>query len=266
MYTVRVLFKYSNKLMAKEEIKKSYWSVTPANVRYSKKIPDGAKLLYGEISALCNERGYCWASNDYFADLYGNDKRTIQRWVKALETSEFIYTEVKGKKRKIYLTQKFTFHTEGIEEPEEKEDDDQSTTTKKKKPAAKKKVIKVKYTTEDLELAQVLLDKVLFNFPALENKKHKVEDWADDIRKLREIDKATHEQIAFMIVWLHGGEVTLKNGQKKMFEPHDFWSKNILSAKKLRKQWFENLVPQLQSALMSAEKKKKPKQQTVGKL
>ena len=43
----------------KREITKSYYAVIPANVRYDKDLPANAKLLYGEITSLCNEKGYC---------------------------------------------------------------------------------------------------------------------------------------------------------------------------------------------------------------
>src|SRR5690625_4213127 len=77
-----------------DSVKKSYYAIIPANVRYDNNLTDGAKLLYGEITALCNEKGYCWATNDYFSKLYKKDKSTIARWVKQLEQSGHITREV----------------------------------------------------------------------------------------------------------------------------------------------------------------------------
>lgn len=69
---------------------KNYYAVIPATVRYDENLTDGAKLLYGEITALCNQQGFCWASNKYFAELYKNGERTIQRWVSSLFDNGYI--------------------------------------------------------------------------------------------------------------------------------------------------------------------------------
>ena len=70
--------------------KPSYWAVLPAAVRYDPKIPASAKLLYAEISSLTGSRGFCYASNAYFAGLYGITERTLQRHLKALESGGYI--------------------------------------------------------------------------------------------------------------------------------------------------------------------------------
>nr|DAL95086.1 MAG TPA: replisome organizer protein [Caudoviricetes sp.] len=74
-----------------EEQQKAYYAIIPANVRYDKDLAPNAKLLYGEITALCNEKGYCWASNQYFAELYGVSILSIKRWVNSLVTKGYVY-------------------------------------------------------------------------------------------------------------------------------------------------------------------------------
>ena len=72
----------------------SYYAVIPANVRYDKNITANAKLLYGEITALCNQKGYCWSSNDYFSKLYCVSKKTVSRWIQDLITGGYVYSEI----------------------------------------------------------------------------------------------------------------------------------------------------------------------------
>ena len=89
------------------KITPAYYSVTPATVRYCKKLEFGARLLYGELTALANQHGYCWATNTYFSELYDVDIRTIQRWLKSLEEQKFIFVEMEKKsfnsQRKIFI-------------------------------------------------------------------------------------------------------------------------------------------------------------------
>ena len=72
-----------------------YYAIIPANVRYDSKLPANAKLLYGEITALCNKEGYCWATNDYFAELYCTTEKTISRWIKCLKEKGLIECKLK---------------------------------------------------------------------------------------------------------------------------------------------------------------------------
>ena len=69
--------------------KPNYYAIIPAKVRYSSLKPN-AKLLYGEITALSNKLGYCFASNTYFADLYSVSKNTVSRWLSDLKKLGFI--------------------------------------------------------------------------------------------------------------------------------------------------------------------------------
>ena len=76
------------------EERPSYYSVIPAEVRYDKNLKDKAKLLYGEISSLTNKYGYCYASNKYFADLYGISTTTVSLLIKELVDKNYITSEI----------------------------------------------------------------------------------------------------------------------------------------------------------------------------
>ncbi|MET3616759.1 hypothetical protein ABID14_000379 [Peptoniphilus olsenii] len=72
---------------------RGYYAIIPANVRYDKDLTANAKLLYAEITALANEKGYCWATNGYFAELYGVSNRSIINWINNLEKQGYICTK-----------------------------------------------------------------------------------------------------------------------------------------------------------------------------
>lgn len=98
-----------------EEIQRSggYGAYLPAHVRHCKDLEPNAKLFYAEISALCNMKGFCWASNAFFEQLFGVTTRTIQNWLESLQKHKFIVVEIEkigfNTSRKIYTSDSY-FH------------------------------------------------------------------------------------------------------------------------------------------------------------
>lgn len=92
------------------ENKKNYYAVIPAEVRYAKNLKANEKLMYGELTALANEKGYCYASNEYFSNLYGVSKVSVSKWIANLDRNDFLSIKMiyeKGtkqiKERRIYI-------------------------------------------------------------------------------------------------------------------------------------------------------------------
>ncbi len=73
-----------------QEREPAFDAIIPAPVRYNDDLRPNAKLMYGEIRSLCGRFGYCFATNSYFAKLYGMNERSIARFVKQLEALNFI--------------------------------------------------------------------------------------------------------------------------------------------------------------------------------
>ena len=70
--------------------KPNYYAIIPAEVRYSKDLTPNAKLLYAEITALCNMNGKCTASTEYFCRLYEVSRGAVQNWLKMLDDNGYI--------------------------------------------------------------------------------------------------------------------------------------------------------------------------------
>lgn len=73
--------------------KPNYYAVIPASVRYNENINSSQKIFYSEITALTQKTGECWASNNYFANLYKVSPGSISNWVKKLEKEGLISVE-----------------------------------------------------------------------------------------------------------------------------------------------------------------------------
>lgn len=75
-------------------IESNYYAIIPANVRYDKNLTANAKLLFAEITSLTHQTGYCYATNEYFAELYGVSQSTIKDWLSQLEKFGYINREI----------------------------------------------------------------------------------------------------------------------------------------------------------------------------
>ena len=80
----------SEPITVTKEHRPSYWAVLPAQVRYDPELPASAKILYAEISSLTDQRGYCYASNAYFMQLFGMAERTLQELLRKLRSRGYI--------------------------------------------------------------------------------------------------------------------------------------------------------------------------------
>lgn len=217
------------------EDKKSYYAIIPANVRYDKELTPNAKLLYGEITALCNEKGFCWASNSYFANLYEVSNKSISKWVKQLAKQGYVATELiyrKGTKeveqRRIYLTYgsnvpypgEEMFHTPGEEMFQDNNTSFNNTTNIERNDEGEDSSPtseKFDQSTIEYQLSQRLYDKMVQNDSKA--KHPNLSKWAEHIDKLIRLDERSIEDIERVIDYC---------------QDDDFWKSNILSTNKLR--------------------------------
>jgi hypothetical protein len=81
------------------------------------------------------------------------------------------------------------------------------------------------FSDADLRSAQVMFDKLSERYPGM--KEPNLETWANDLRLMRKVDKRQPQDIADVFNWVID---------------HEFWSRNVLSTSKLRKQFDRLLI------------------------
>lgn len=139
----------------------SYYAIIPSNVRYDSGLTANAKLLYGEITALCSAEGFCWATNRYFAELYDVSTGTVSGWIKQLEDAGHIVSEVLRNDRKEVEGRKIFLNTLPekitIPSPENHEENNTSiSNTREKEKTKKEKVEDVVASIESSELRKAI--------------------------------------------------------------------------------------------------------------
>ena len=229
------------------DIKKSYYAVIPATVRYDNNVVPSAKLLYGEITVLCNEKGYCWATNDYFSKLYSVSKRTISTWIKSLCDAGYISAEFvldnnnqKVKMRCLKVEANFDTHLmktsipsrKKVPEPHEENFAENNTINnisssqiftgmKINDNGAKNKKI-FSADSDPYLLARFLEKNIAENNSKFPQSESQCQRWAKDFDLMIRRDKIDADDIAEVIEWC---------------QKDSFWRSNILSGKKLREKY-----------------------------
>jgi hypothetical protein len=236
----------------------NFYAIIPAHVRYCKGIEPGAKLLYGELTALAQAEGYCWASNKYFADLYGVEERTIQRWLSSLKDLNFI--AIQNEKQGIHWQRKIFISVEikkmftkghlcqgGVTNLSGDHDKNvtQSNTISNTYEYKEKEINKEKERGEPPpnplplpaagDLFSLFLTKLKERNPGF--KKPNESKWLKEFELLLRVDKRDLEEAKKLIEWA---------------ATHEFWKSNCLSPANLRKSYDRMLMQ------MNAQAEKAP--------
>lgn len=68
----------------------NYFAVIPSKVRYNKNLTTRAKIIFCELTALCDEQGQVFESNDVISERYKLSGRTISKSIVELEKAKLI--------------------------------------------------------------------------------------------------------------------------------------------------------------------------------
>ena len=173
----------------------TYYANIPANVRYSNLKPN-AKLLYGEITALSNKLGYCFASNSYFAELYGVSKNTVSRWIGDLNKLGFITVQIERNSNN-QITKRIIGIDKKVDTPIDKKGKDNNT--------------RINTTSNNISIREKFISEVMtYDYP-----KDMLEDfinyWTEGKKKMRYQKQSTFEIKLRLLRW--------EKNQKKWDKP-----------------------------------------------
>ena len=232
------------------EERPSYYAIIPADVRYDNDLPPMAKLLYGEITCLTQKNGFCWATNAYFAELYGMSKDRISRLIGILEKKGYISVHVERNEKNEVVKRYIKLSVAEIPIPSV-ENNENSPVKNNDTPTVKNNEennINLNNTrmnntslkevsppggqaSKTIEPKAIELATLLFELHKQVDpivKTPALDKWAADIDKINRLDGRSFEDIEKVIRWVK--------------TPGNFWFANIMSGKKLRIQFSRLIV------------------------
>ncbi len=74
--------------------KVGYYSIIPSKILYNKQLKANEKLLYAMITSLACKEGFCFATNNYFAEELGVHPKTVSSWISDLRDKNFIKVDL----------------------------------------------------------------------------------------------------------------------------------------------------------------------------
>ena len=74
--------------------KVGYYSIIPSRILYNKQLKANEKLLYAMITSLACKEGFCFATNNYFAEELGVHPKTVSSWISDLRDKNFIKVDL----------------------------------------------------------------------------------------------------------------------------------------------------------------------------
>lgn len=155
----------------------NYYAIIPANVRYSDLKPN-AKLLYGEITALSNKYGFCFASNKYFAELYNVNKNTVSSWLSDLKNYGFIVIKIERDSNK-QIVKRCIGITKNTNSPIHEKMKGISTS--------------INTTSNNISIKEKFVNQVMFFDYPKEMKEDFISYWTEGIKKMRFQKQGTFE-------------------------------------------------------------------------
>ena len=155
----------------------NYYAIIPANVRYSDLKPN-AKLLYGEITALSNKYGFCFASNKYFAELYNVNKNTVSSWLSDLKNYGFIVIKIE-RDSNLQIIKRCIGITKNTDTPIHEKMKGNSTS--------------INTTSNNISIKEQFINQVMFFDYDKEMKEDFISYWTEGVKKMRYQKQGTFE-------------------------------------------------------------------------
>ena len=95
--------------------------ILPTSILGDNNLTPLERLLLIIILSLCKQKGYCWATNEYFAKLFNVRKQTISKSISSLSKNNYIElkfdnSEKNNSKRIIQISEALTKIISGIKE------------------------------------------------------------------------------------------------------------------------------------------------------